>query len=111
MTTQVHTVIIHIAFLTLLIAWLIFDVPYLDWVVGILYALRVIAAAILWCVSAIPEVTFARAQLPQNVYLGLLSMELLVLALGWQAGLIILEVALAAPVVNFYYATDEADRS
>lgn len=111
MTIQSRAFLIHIAFLALLIAWLIFDVPYLDWVVGILYALRVIAACILWCVSAIPEVTFARAQLPQNVYLGLLSLELLVLALGWQAGFIVLEVALAAPVVNFYYAEDEANRS
>lgn len=61
MSTPARAFLIHIAFLALLIAWLIFDVPYLDWVVGILYALRVIAAAILWCVSAIPEVTFARA--------------------------------------------------
>lgn len=107
MTKALNVFLLLLAYLILLVAWVIFDVPYLGWLVGVCYALRIAAAVIIYAIAGFPGAKFAKVNLPRNVYMGFVALDLLILALGWHTWLVVLEAVLAAPAVNFYYEDDK----
>jgi hypothetical protein len=62
---------------------------------------------ILYAVAGFPAVKFAKANLPRNTYLGFVALDILILALGQQPWLVVLEAVLAVPEINFYYKDEK----